>query len=90
MDDSKLLPATMPCPGQSTPTASHAYLIGMNTSHDVLVDWGSAIRYTVLTPAEAIAFAGHLKRTAQLAIVAKKRAKQAERESVGGATIDKP
>lgn len=56
-------------------TEELSYRVGVNPAFEVLIDLQTAARFVSLTPAQAVAFAGHIKRAAHSATVAKKRAK---------------
>jgi hypothetical protein len=64
------------------PSGAHgaplAYQVGVNQLFDVLIDWQHPVRHVALTPAQAVALAGSLKRVANLAITQKKKAQRAE------------
>jgi len=58
-------------------TPSYSYQVGVSQLLQVLIDWQKDLRYVALEPAQALTLAGHLKRVANLAIVERKKAKQA-------------
>ncbi len=73
---------SMPPPPAVPPSGAHgaplAYQVGVNQLFDVLIDWQHAVRHVALTPAQAVALAGSLKRVANLALAAKRKAQRAE------------
>jgi len=58
-------------------TPSYSYQVGVSQLLQVLIDWQKDLRYVALEPDQALALAGHLKRVANLAIVQRKKTKQA-------------
>jgi hypothetical protein len=58
-------------------TPSYSYQVGVSQLMQVLIDFQKDLRYVALEPDQALTLAGHLKRVANLAIVARKKAKAA-------------